>query len=111
MINLTSPRLLMKDPSGRRKPSSTDIILTEFIFPGPLNRVASQMTGTPSSLQQLDDNLLSKLPPNRNGTFEELESIKMSRHYEDSFGFASKCVSVALEYLGMLSPEQLKFGK
>lgn len=49
--------------------------------------------------------------PNRNGTFEELESIKLSRQYEDSLGFTNKCVSVALEYLGMLSPEQLKFGK
>lgn len=51
MVNLTAPRLLILDTlKGSSKPRPDEILLTEFIFPGPLNHMASLMTKIPSSL-------------------------------------------------------------
>lgn len=113
MVNLTAPRLLILDTlKGSSKPRSEEILLTEFIFPGPLNHMASLMTKIPSSLQSIDDLFVSNiLSQNKSGRFEDLESIKLSNRIDDSMVFQAKCVSVALEHLGLLSPEQLKFGK
>jgi len=112
MINLTSPRLIVKDAlktSGR--PLASEILLIEFIFPGAFNHMAS-MTKTPSSLNSVSDLVLSNLSMHsRSGRFDELDSIKVSQKFDDSLLFQAKCVSVALEYLGLMSPEHLKFGK
>jgi hypothetical protein len=51
MVNLTAPRLLILDTlKGSSKPRPDEILLTEFIFPGLLNHMASLMTKIPSSL-------------------------------------------------------------
>ena len=112
MVNLTAPRLLILDTlKGSSKPRPDEILLTEFIFPGLLNHMASLMTKIPSSLQSINDLFISNImSQNKSGRFEDLESLKMSK-IDDSVIFQAKCVSVALEHLGLMSPEQLKFGK
>lgn len=79
MINLTAPRLIVKDSlkaSGRV--SASEIILLDFVFPGQLNRM-STMTKTPSSLHSISDVMLSNLTmQSRSGRFDELESLKLS---------------------------------
>jgi hypothetical protein len=70
------------------------------------------MTKIPSSLQSIKDLFMSNImSQNKSGRFEDLESLKMSNRIDDSMVFQAKCVSVALEHLGLMSPEQLKFGK
>jgi hypothetical protein len=41
MINLTSPRLIVKQLKANGRPSPAEILLVEFILPGKLNKIAS----------------------------------------------------------------------
>ena len=75
------------------------MILTEFSLIGSLNKMA-QMIHTPSPLQS--------------EYMEELDRrhrMSVSSQMSQAVGGQGRCVSMSLEYLGLMSPEQLKHGK
>ena len=75
------------------------MILTEFSLIGSLNKMA-QMIHTPSPLQS--------------EYMEELDRrhrMSVSSQMSQAVGGQGRCVSMSLEYLGLMSPEQLKNGK
>ena len=79
--------------------------MTNFVLPGiHLNQMAT-MTDVHSSLVPasllLDDGLMSQSELSQ--THGDLGMLGL--------GGSTKCVSASLEYLGILAPEQLKFGK
>ena len=82
------------------------IIFVNFILPGSLNQMA-RMTDVPSAL-------VSSSLHNQDEYQSNFEQSELSQTHHDlgMLGQGSqKCVSASLEYLGIQSPEQLKFGK
>ena len=108
MVNLTAVRqLIISDEEAltnnfdQQVTPKTTTILTEFVLPGILNKMA-QMMHTASPLQAD----VSEMPGGHD-VLNHRMSISSQRSL--ALGGPGRCVSISLDYLGLMSPEQLKF--